>query len=235
MAILIITDNLDYEVDNVINWIISFKKKVYRYTFDDLLKNAQITYDIDCENKLSIRIEGNLIESGWLRKEVDSYERLYELENEFDFKLGYELFKFIKKETSVSKQIFLSKNNFRWLCDYKSVNVNKIEVLEIAQKCGLNIPKSIVTNNLSNLRSFIKKNKIDKRIDLRIFFINNSFYAMAIDAESVDCRMIDNNTRYYPFLIPKFIEKNLLLLMDRLNLNYGSIDLAVDKKNVITF
>ena len=164
MAVLIITDNLDFVADNVIDWIISFKKKVYRYTFEDFLKNSQVSYDLNCEKKLSMVIDGNQIESGWLRKETDNYKKLYELEKEFSFKDGYEFFKFLKKETTVSKQIFLNNKNLRWLCDFKTVNVNKIEVLEIAQKCGLKIPISIVTNNVDTLSNFINKNKIEKFI-----------------------------------------------------------------------
>lgn len=281
MAVLIITDNLDFVADNVIDWIISFKKKVYRYTFEDLLKNSQVSYDLNCEKKLSMVIDGNQIESGWLRKETDNYKKLYELEKEFGFKDGYEFFKFLKKETTVLKQIFLNNKNLRWLCDFKTVNVNKIEVLEIAQKCGLKIPISIVTNNVDTLSNFINKNKIEKfivksvgenlsvmyknktsifqpvksftinniqefpdhflptlfqeeinkKIDIRIFFINNSFYSMAIDSKSTDSRLTDDNTRYYPYLLPKQIERKLLKLMNKLNLNYGSIDLVVDKKS----
>lgn len=285
MAILIITNNLDFVADNVIDWIHSFGKKVFRFSFDDFLKSAQVSYDLNSEKKLSLVIDGHIIESGWLRKETDEYKRLYDLEKEFGFKDGYEYFKFLKKEMTVSKQILLNGKNLKWLCDYKSVNVNKIEVLEFAQEYKLKIPKSIVTNNVDTLSKFINKNKIerfivksigenlsvmfkrktsvfqpvksfginniqdfpdsflptlfqeeiDKRIEIRIFFINNSFYSMAIDSTTTDSRLTDDNTKYYPFQLPKIIEKKLLRLMNKLILNYGSIDLIVDKKNNYCF
>lgn len=281
MAVLIITNNSDFVVDKVIDWIISFKKKVYRYNFDDFLKNAEIYYNFNSEKKLNIIIDGYQINSGWLRKDTENYKRLYELEKKFGFKDGYEFFKFLKKETSTTKQIFLNNNNLRWLCDYNSININKIEVLEIAQKLGLKIPISLVTNNIDALNKFINNNKIksfvvksvgenlsvmyknktnifqsvksftikdiqefpnkflptffqeniDKKIDIRVLFINNSFYSMAIDSKSTDSRLSDDNTRYYPYLLPKLIEKKLSFLMYKLNLNYGSIDLIFDKKN----
>lgn len=281
MAVLIITDNLDFVTDNVINWIISFKKEVYRYTFDDFLKSSKISYDLNGKKKLNMIVDGKTIESGWLRKETENYERLYDLEKEFGFKDGYEFFKFLKKETTVSKQIFLNYKNIRWLCDYKSINVNKIEVLEIAQQSGLKIPTTFVTNNIMSLSNLIKKYKIekfivksvgenlsvvyknktsifqpvksftidnikefpshflptlfqeyiDKQVDLRIFFINDYFYSMAIDSKSTDSRLTDDNTRYFPYKLPETIERNLSNIMKKLNLNYGSIDLVVDKNN----
>ncbi|MDX9694381.1 MAG: hypothetical protein RBT49_01180 [Bacteroidales bacterium] len=284
MAVLIITNNLDFVADSVINWIISFKKKVYRYNYEDFLKNATISYKLSNSKNVEMIINGDLIESGWLRKETDDYEKLYNLEKEFGFKDGYEFYKFLKKEASVTKQTFFNNKNIRWLCDYKSINVNKIEVLEIAQKCGLKTPKSLVTNNINSLVQFIENNsieefivksvgenlsimyknsttifqpvksfttsnmdfpnsflptlfqeKIEKQFDIRIFFLNGSFYSMAIDNKSTDSRLTNDSTRYFPYLLPKSIEKKITILMNKMNLNYGSIDLILDKKNYYHF
>lgn len=281
MAILIITDTLDYAVDEVIDWILSYNKIVYRYTFEDFIKKAKVSFDLSRNMKSNMYINGNKIEAGWLRKEREDTKRFRILEKEFGSHDGYELYKFFRIESTVAKQIFLNSKHLRWLCDYNQAYVNKIEVLEKAEECGLVIPKSFVTNNKESLLSLISKNEIKrfisksigenfsifynkeinifqpvksfttneikkfpehflptlfqeeiiKKIDLRILFLNEKVYTMAIESDNTDCRMHNDMTRYYPFKLQDSLINKLIKLMGKLDLNYGSIDLALDYDN----
>ncbi|MGE4289184.1 MAG: hypothetical protein AB7E36_10865 [Salinivirgaceae bacterium] len=58
---------------------------------------------------------------------------------------------------------------------------------------------------------------------------------MAIEANNTDCRLTDINTKYYPIKLPKDIELKLNVLMVKLNLNFGSIDLVMDNGGKIIF
>jgi ATP-GRASP peptide maturase of grasp-with-spasm system len=84
--------------------------------------------------------------------------------------------------------------------------------------------------------------KIDKALELRVFFLNHTFHAMAIFSQnnpktSVDFRNYDQHkpNRNTPFLLPKNIEIKLNLLCKKLNLNSGSIDMVIDKKGNYVF
>lgn len=74
---------------------------------------------------------------------------------------------------------------------------------------------------------------INKKLDLRIFYFNETFYSTAIFSQnnektSVDFRNYDREkpNRVVPFKLPMEIENKLKLLMSKLDLKSGSIDLA---------
>ena len=86
--------------------------------------------------------------------------------------------------------------------------------------------------------SLIQEN-INKKFELRSFFIEDQFYSMAIfsqenDKTKIDYRHYDNEkpNRFITFKLPTSLEKNLYKLMQELGLNNGSIDLiyGVDKQ-----
>ncbi|HQB77510.1 hypothetical protein DSECCO2_79870 [anaerobic digester metagenome] len=89
--------------------------------------------------------------------------------------------------------------------------------------------------------SLIQKN-IKKWIELRVFFLGNRFYSMAIFSQSnskttTDFRNYDNDksNRMVPFNLPKSIEINLLKFMKHLGLNTGSIDMIVTPEREYVF
>lgn len=76
--------------------------------------------------------------------------------------------------------------------------------------------------------------EIKKAFELRIFFMNNSFYSSAIFSQSnakteVDFRNYDDEkpNRVEPFILPIKIESQLRKLLDSLKLISGSIDMIV--------
>lgn len=84
--------------------------------------------------------------------------------------------------------------------------------------------------------------QIDKKFEVRAFYLDGDFYSMAIfsqaDAKTqVDFRNYNRNrpNRNVPFLIPTFIKERLVKLFDKLNINSGSVDLAVDKNDEYKF
>ncbi|HLV23265.1 MAG TPA: grasp-with-spasm system ATP-grasp peptide maturase [Moheibacter sp.] len=77
---------------------------------------------------------------------------------------------------------------------------------------------------------------IEKKYELRIFYLDGRFFSMAIfsqkDAQTrVDFRHYNNDrpNRNIPFKLPDFIEGKLDLLMKKLDLKSGSIDMIVSK------
>lgn len=84
--------------------------------------------------------------------------------------------------------------------------------------------------------------QIKKKLELRVFFVNGRFYAMAIFSQNdkqttVDFRKYNNTVpnRTVPYNLPKNIEDKLKGLMKELKLNTGSIDLIIDEQNDYVF
>ncbi|WP_394674545.1 grasp-with-spasm system ATP-grasp peptide maturase [uncultured Chryseobacterium sp.] len=86
------------------------------------------------------------------------------------------------------------------------------------------------------------QNQIDKVFELRVFFIEDSYYSMAIFSQEDDKTKVDfrnynvkKPNRNIPFSLPKDIESKLKKTMDELGLNTGSIDLIIDNENNYIF
>ena len=83
---------------------------------------------------------------------------------------------------------------------------------------------------------------VEKKYELRIFYIKGAFFSSAIFSQnnkktSIDFRNYDyvNPNRVVPFKLPQEIESKLVKLMGELNLNTGSIDMMVTPKNKFYF
>lgn len=83
---------------------------------------------------------------------------------------------------------------------------------------------------------------IEKEFELRIFFLDRRFLAVAIFSQTDDQTRVDYRrynrekpNRVIPFQLPQEIVHKLSLLNDRLGLNTGSIDMIVDKEGQFYF
>ncbi len=81
--------------------------------------------------------------------------------------------------------------------------------------------------------------KIEKDVELRIFFLENIFYTMAIFSQVFSESEIDNRknneTIRVPFRLPQEVKKKLILLNKKLGLKTGSIDMIRGKNGDYTF
>lgn len=76
---------------------------------------------------------------------------------------------------------------------------------------------------------------VDKAFELRVFFLDDVFRAVAIFSQNdeqtrIDYRKYNDQTpnRMVPYLLPSDVQRKLTSLAERLGLNTGSIDLIVD-------
>lgn len=89
--------------------------------------------------------------------------------------------------------------------------------------------------------SFVQK-KIQKKFEIRSFFLDEKFYSMAIFSQnnektSTDFRRYDHGrpNRFIPFELPFHLKVKLKKLMRKLSLNTGSIDLIYSEANEFVF
>lgn len=109
------------------------------------------------------------------------------------------------------------------------------------------IGTQLITNDLidklgdSFFPTLVQK-RIEKAFELRIFYLKGVFYAMAIFSQldertSLDYRDYNRAkpNRNVPYILPNDIEVKLKLLMDKLDINTGSIDIMVTPENQYVF
>lgn len=84
--------------------------------------------------------------------------------------------------------------------------------------------------------------QIEKKYEVRVFFLEDTCYSMAILSQSdeqtkVDFRRYNERkpNRYLPFLLPAPMEKKIRKLFKKLALNTGSVDLLVDRQDDFYF
>jgi ATP-GRASP peptide maturase of grasp-with-spasm system len=92
-----------------------------------------------------------------------------------------------------------------------------------------------------NWLSFLQ-NKINKKFEIRIFYLDSKIFAAAIFSQSnkktsVDFRNYDRDkpNRVVPYLLPKIIENKVIEFMKTIGMKSGSIDLIVDENNDYIF
>ena len=79
------------------------------------------------------------------------------------------------------------------------------------------------------------QNYVEKEYELRVTIVGTRVFAAAIDSQrsqrsKVDWRRYDiDNTPYYPYRLPEPLEHALLLLMRKLALEYGAVDVIRGK------
>lgn len=298
--ILIVSQNQEPSTDKVISWLSFYGKPFKRINGDDFY-NLSYNYSFNLSNdanspKISLGdVLLNKYDSIFYRRWISLNFKFRNELNDFK-KLENVSYSDIKRHFSNEliksyKPIFdfLTYGKVKMLPEYKSRNVNKIDVLIIAKSIGLNIPDSLITNNKSELISFYKKHKqiinkpisevlsfrgndyfyymrtnlvkmndiekiddkffpslfqnyINKYLEIRSFFLENTFYSMAIFSQDdkkteIDFRNYNDKepNRTVPFKIPNNIQNKLIKLMDKLNLNTGSIDLILTPNNEFYF
>lgn len=123
------------------------------------------------------------------------------------------------------------------ICGDPSINLKDHVILSYTTK----INKSSTTNENQIFPSLIQ-NSISKKYELRIFYMKGDFYTMAIFSQNDektknDFRDFDENkpNRRVPFKLPETICEKIKLLMNKLNLDSGSIDMIVTPGDEFVF
>jgi ATP-GRASP peptide maturase of grasp-with-spasm system len=172
--ILIISSKQDQSTCDVIDWLIYYNKKFFIVTEDSNF----IIHEMDSTGEFIIEINNIIIKSSeiksvWYRRGVLKLPSIEINPFEEDDRLSYFFMHFHQAENNILTNFLHSH-----LHEKKSINnqnfksINKLYALKIAQKCGLQIPTSIITTQKKVLESFVNKykNVITKPINDSIFF-----------------------------------------------------------------
>lgn len=106
----------------------------------------------------------------------------------------------------------------------------------------IKLTKTDLLDKPSNFIPSLFQEYVDKKIEIRSFYLKGQFYSMAIFSQQnpntkIDCRNDEygNKNRLVPYKLPAFLEKKLSLLYEKIGLNSGSADLIVTPNNQYVF
>lgn len=292
--IAIITVAHEWTTDGVIDWLLHMGKGFIRINMDNLDRmsvslsvNSNHT-NLCISNNHKWTVDKDEITNVWFRRTKLNID--IDLSNIVDEGVQ----KTIRSNLIVEKRffehsIFHLLNDKKWLNHYKTVVNDKLETLILAKNCGLRIPSTVITNNLSELVAFKNKHNsiitkpihnivdftfdgvtyltytalvqdtdlesvgyeifpslcqecLDKLYEIRSFYLDGRFYSMAIFSQNDEQTKIDfrrynyeNPNRRVPYKLPEDIESKARLLMQKSNLNCGSIDFVKSKSGELFF
>lgn len=287
--ILIISENNDLTTNRVIEWLhVKDIQYITRINEDDQVRVKEInlkTGNIILEINSGI-INLSNVDFFWYRRgSLNTF--LDEIKTE-DIRLKNQLYQFLNMEWMICRNYIIHYLQEKpSLGNYHKSATNKLINLNIAQKCGLDIPDTIISDDSETLKYFrdrqpaitkpiseamavyqgnghyniltsevskedlvgenlkfpmLLQEKIDKEYEIRSFVLKKKIYSMAIFSQEneqtcIDYRNYDHSkmNRMIPYSLPKEIELRILLFMEQIGLDTGSIDLIRTKDNKYIF
>lgn len=216
--ILILTRPLEHSSDEVASWITALNGNFVRINdtdFRDFKSGFKLVLNNECESvnfeKQSLQFAIDDISIIWYRKWTSS-ESFLSLLNLADNKLwGWEIANHLYYEVSHTGNAFFNLlNDKKWFDHPFDVRkIRKSETLSKAKKCGLQIPRSIITNCKQDVCNFLKAEKriISKAISEMSSF-EDAERAYILYTKELTEDLLDKCPDYfYPTLFQKLVEK----------------------------
>ncbi len=159
MILILTFREYEQSTDPVVDWLLYYNAPFVKVFIEDLLDKSN-KYKIDVNSK-KIFVEGKDISS---EIKVVFYRRFAK---KFHFKFSTNLGQINEKINAESNgeikdlydYLFYILDDKIWFPHYSKINVNKLTMLDIANKADLKTPFSIVTNSKEELQNFKKQNK----------------------------------------------------------------------------
>ncbi|MEJ5105358.1 grasp-with-spasm system ATP-grasp peptide maturase [Chryseobacterium sp. MYb328] len=261
--ILIISDNNDISTTEVIKWLLVMQKKFIRVHEDEIfeIRIWEKKFFLESTNNHFFLDE---IHSVWYRRGGLNFKRLRYKNEAININMNeaqHWLEDYVKKKLESIKHINKESNSL----------VNKLLVLEEAEKVGLDVPSYFLSENTDDvifgktivktiagnpmLESFYKdsngmmfttiveehenenffptffQEKIEKDFEIRTFYLNGKCWSIAIFSQNDEQTKVDFRNYNYEkrnknvrYILPKEIEEKINHLMQKLDLNCGSLD-----------
>lgn len=279
--IIIIAPDAEQTVNSVIYWLNSFEISFFR--IDDFKESIDVNLDSFeiCKNKISVKKEGIL--SFWNRKGNFRISPM-------DFQNYEKTQQYLYRESNIISNFLIQQlEEKKHLGNYFLQIPNKLNHLYLAQKSGLEIPKTTITNDKEVITSFknespniinkslsdsftgtfnqiyyynhtesisdevieeledsffpsLFQEELQKAYELRIIFVQETLWSMAIFSQNDTKTQIDwrnynyeKPNRKIPFKLPSEIEINIRKFIKASGLNTGAIDMVVTKEGKYVF
>ncbi|CAM4413594.1 ATP-GRASP peptide maturase, grasp-with-spasm system [Pedobacter westerhofensis] len=215
--ILILTTHGDHSTDQTIDWLTHYKAKYQRININDLLVDQTISYKIDStQDEFTINNKSSKdFTVIWFRKSGvfrSSYLMLKSksiLKDQLSSFLSFEYAAFVQS-------LKISFKNVTWLCDIESVEaLDKTKQLILASKAGLDIPKSLITNDKNCAAEFVKKlngkSIIKPLAESEIFNAGDAKYSISPKLLTQIFFKALKTKKFLPSLIQEYLDKDIEL------------------------
>ena len=168
--ILIISQQSDSSTNYVMDWLFYKGQGCYRINGKTIFDFSSLTtFELDSNiNNLTLKLDDDnsvdlfKIKSIWYRRDtINPPPVLSEIRNEVFYQ---DVLKHLRSENIEAKEAFYYciQNDKKILGNFENATINKIKMLLLAKKNGIDVPATITTNTKSSLLVF--KNKHDKII-----------------------------------------------------------------------
>jgi len=228
--ILVLAENGDVTVDAVMLWMKYLDScEIIRINEDDRIdfvnieahNNTIANFSLEINNTL--KVESREIVAYWYRRGGLAISNVLQRDNLNHNATGRSFIRSIRGYCNaewehIAEYIhFLLKNTgVPYLNSFFDINVNKLINLEIAKKCGLQVPGSIISNNILAIEAFLTQHKkvIVKpvRSPEGMFHINLDrwYYSQPTNLFTLrDLReVVKNHKTFQPTLFQEYIEKD---------------------------
>lgn len=262
MKILILSTSNDISTNKVIKWLQYMNIPFERYNLDE--KNNLYDLEIDQFSAYWFR-KGNPVRNNTIpffspemneyiynnnRKIIEYLEFRLQKKKHINLFFNCDINKLIVLE--IAKEEGLLVPNFKMCTNnqqighrtiYKSINDDASIYNSHENKILHALTQQYkYTEEFHEFSPTLFQEKIEKKYEIRTFYLDGKFFSMAIFSQqnsntSLDYRNYDfeEPNRTVPFNIPEDLERKLSNLMERLNLKSGSIDLIVNPNNEYFF
>lgn len=158
MILILTFKEYEQSTDPVVDWLLYRNANFVKIFIEDLLTNTngyrieinnkKIFYrDIEITHKINVVFYRRFDKNIHFKSDLDLGNITRKIDKESNGELK-DLFQYL----------FYILDNKIWFPHYSNLKVNKLEMLNLAQKAGLHIPSSIVTNSKKELATFKAEN-----------------------------------------------------------------------------
>lgn len=211
MVLILSKSKNELSTDEVIDWIHYLGGTFYRLNGEDLL-NSPVS--VTCGKQMTALIPAN-IQAKFQEAKTIWYRRWFEAENirhfeEIDPRIAVRYIRHIKGEAGIlSHFLFAETESEKWVDHPSYTNISKLDVLEVAEKIGLNIPSTLITNQRSDVEKMLQLHSevITKPISEALFldYKKYSFLTHTRTINSENIHLLPET--FFPSLFQQNIQK----------------------------
>lgn len=209
MILILTKSEIEFTTDRVIDWLQYYGAEYVRLNIDNLTENLTIKNG-------NIYINGcdlNAITVCWLRRtgggDISNIINQIQI-RDFKFLSGIQSNLFREKK-NILNYLYYKLSKKLWLTYPNELEINKLEILDLAKKSGFNVPDQLITSNKKEIASFLEKKNfkvISKSISdfLKIDNGAESYSFLTVEANADVLEKIDENNLFIS-LFQERIEK----------------------------
>ena len=153
MILVLSYDTYEQGTDPVISWLLHYQVPFIKVSLADLLY-GKVRYYVDLPNR-DVVIDGLSVKQAittiWHRRFAGAANRLDFPAGSYQDQLAFEVRTEITDLLGYLELLFRDK---KWLTAFQQIKVNKLELLDVASRCGLRVPHTQVLNNRHDLLAF---------------------------------------------------------------------------------